>query len=242
MRSPRYTSPRAVPSRVSLCGTLKDPARCAMFKWACLAVAAAFLGALGWMVNDVRLGLRRSGQVLHQTGLTVNEHLPEITQKLRTATATVVELTEDIRQLRELACLPSGMKRDEGIVAYATRVLGALERSGGVIGVKKLRGAGLKDPVPAKEWVVAARREALVMAFLVKSRQEMLTRLAKNWYGSPWYLQLGDREPVALLDWLQAQGQAEHLAPGADLGPDQRPQRAGGPAARGRREAGAKAP
>jgi hypothetical protein len=193
-----------------------------MFKWICLAVAVIFLSVLAWMLNDMRLELRRSSEMLHTTGKTINEHLPaivdktrkttdslaehlpEIAQKLRTTTTTVAELTEDIRQLRELVGLASGQKRDDGLVAYANSVLGTLEMSGGVIGLKKLSGRGLKNPVPAKEWVVGARREALVLSFLVRSKTEMLTRLGKNKFGFNWYLQVADGEPVTLIDWLKA--------------------------------------
>jgi hypothetical protein len=193
-----------------------------MFKWICLAVAVVFLSVLTWMLNDMRLELRRSSELLQKTGKTINEHLPaivdktrkttdslaehlpEIVQKLRTTASTVAELTEDIRQLRELVGLAGGGKRDDGLVAYANSVLGAVEKSGGVIGLKKLGGRGLKNPVPAKEWVVGARREALVLSLLARSRAEMLTRLGKNKFGFNWYLQVGDGEPVTLIDWLKA--------------------------------------
>jgi hypothetical protein len=30
-----------------------------------------------------------------------------------------------------------------------------------------------------------------------------VTRLANNWLGSPWYVQIEGKEPVKLLDWLK---------------------------------------
>src|SRR5262249_26332860 len=109
-----------------------------MFKWICLAVAVVFLSVLAWMLNDMRLELQRSSELLRTTAKTINEHLPaivdktrkttdslaehlpEIVQKLRTTTSTVAELTEDIRQMRELVGLAGGRKRDDGLMAYAS--------------------------------------------------------------------------------------------------------------------------
>lgn len=188
-----------------------------MFKWACLGVAVVFLSVLGWMINDLRVEVRRSSQIVDEhlppimdktrkatDSLLVN--LPEIADRVHTTTATVAELTEDIRQLRELLGLPRGKKRDETLVGYATSVLDALEKSGGVIGLKKTVGKGLKSPVAANEWVQGARREAFLLTLLgkAKSKQDMLTRLATNWRGSNWYIQIDGQEPVTVLNWLKA--------------------------------------
>src|SRR5947199_295627 len=188
-----------------------------MFKWACLVVAVVFLSVLGWMINDLRVEVRRSSQIVNENlppivdktrkaTDTLLENLPEIADRVHTTTATVAELTEDVRQLRELLGLPRGKKRDETLVAYTTSVLDALEKSGGVIGLKKTVGKGLKNPVAANEWVPGARREAFLLTVLGKaqSKQDMLTRLATNWRGSNWYIQVGDRDPMTVLDWLKA--------------------------------------
>jgi hypothetical protein len=175
-----------------------------MFKWSCLAAAVLFLTSLTWMINDVRLEIRRSTQMLQATGQTVNEHLPTIVEKTRTSTETLAGLAEDIRQLKELAGV-SDVARDKSLVLYADSVLDAIEAAGGTIGLKKaLGGSGLKSASPAKEWVVAARKEALFLTAVSKSKQELLTRLVENKFGSPWYIQFADEEPVTLLDWLKA--------------------------------------
>src|SRR6516162_10894292 len=165
-----------------------------MFKWTCLAVAVVFLAVLGWLVNDFRLEIRRSGQMVQAAGQTINEHLPaivdktkrstdtlaehlpEIVEKTRATTETLAELAEDIRQLKELAGVTTSV-RDKNLVAYATSVLDAIEVSGGTIGVKKTLGKGLKSPVPAKEWVVGARKEALFLTVLASSKKDFVTRL-----------------------------------------------------------------
>jgi hypothetical protein len=193
-----------------------------VFKWACLGVATIFLIVVGWMVNDVRLEIRRSTDVVRTTGQTVNEHLPtlvdrsrkatdtlaenlpEIVAKTKTTTETLAELAEDIRQLKELAGV-SHTARDRNLVSYADSVLDTIEASGGKIGVKRGFGSSeLKNPIPAKEWVVAARKEALLLTVLAKSQKELADRLMKNKFGSPWYLQVPGREPTPLLEWLKA--------------------------------------
>jgi hypothetical protein len=193
-----------------------------MFKWTCLAVAVVFLAVLGWLVNDIRLEVRRSAQMVHSAGATVNqqlpaivdktrqttdtlaERLPEIVDKVRTTTETLAELAEDIRQLKELAGV-TNVPRDKNLVAYATSVLDFIEASGGTVGVKKtFGGSGLKNPTPAKEWTVGARKEAVLLTILVTSKTEFLTRLTRNKFRSPWYIEFADNDPLTLLDWLKA--------------------------------------
>jgi hypothetical protein len=192
----------------------------AMFKWACLAVACVFLGLLAWLANDLRLEVHQSAQIVRDTGATINEslpaivdktrkstdtlaeHLPEIVEKTRTTTETLAELAEDIRQLKELAGV-STPARDKNLIAYATSVLDFIDASGGTIGLKKTLGSGLKSPVPAREWAVGARKEALLLTVLSNSKKEFLTRLTRNKFRFPWYIQFGEKEPVTLLDWLK---------------------------------------
>jgi len=208
------------------------------FRWACLAVAAAFLGVAAWILNDVRLQVRHSADLVREAATTVNKdlpdlvaksrqttevvatNLPEVVAKVKAATDTVseslpevvdrvdrttevvAELAEDIRQLKELAGLTSG-KRDEGLVAYANSLLKKIESSGGTIGVKKLTGRGLKNTQPAAEWAAGARKEAVLLTILAKSKKEMLTRLGKTKLGLNWYIELPSKDPVPLIDWLR---------------------------------------
>jgi hypothetical protein len=193
-----------------------------MFKWTCLAVAVIFLGLVAWLLNAVRQEIRRSGQIVQTAGETINEHLPaivektrkttdtlaeqlpEIVEKTRMTTETLAEVAEDIRQLKELAGI-TATARDQGLVAYATSVLDQIEASGGTIGLKKaFGGSGLKNPVSAKEWVAGARKEAIVLTILANSKTDFVTRLTRNKFHYPWYIQVGAQPPVMLLDWLKA--------------------------------------
>lgn len=209
-----------------------------MFKWVCLGVAAVFLGLLTWMINDMRLQVRRSAELVTTAGQTINENLPaivdrsrqttdlvaknlpkvldrvnevtgtvsenlpEIVDRVDRTTEVLAELSEDIRQLKELAGISSN-KRDENLVTYANGLLRVIEKSGGQIGVKKVVGSGLKNTSSAQEWAVSARKEALFLTLLVKSRKEMLTRLGKTKLGLNWYMELPGKSPVPLIDWLK---------------------------------------
>lgn len=176
-----------------------------MFKWTCLAVAALVAALLVWMINDLRLELRRSTE-------TLNVQLPQLLDKTRKSAETLAELSGDIRQVRDL--LGAGGPRDKTLVAYADSLLDRIQAGGGRIGLeKKVFGAGLKETQPAEEWVRDARKEALVLTMTAASREEVLRRLCKNKFGSNWFIQIGDAEPVTLLSWLEPQNAEPKSAP-----------------------------
>src|SRR5260370_42390638 len=104
-----------------------------MFKWTCLAVAIFFLAILSWLISDLRLEIRRSGEVVHAAGETINENLPAIVEKTRATTETLADLAADIRQLKELAGVSASV-RDKNLVTYATSVLDSIDASCGPIG------------------------------------------------------------------------------------------------------------
>jgi hypothetical protein len=183
-----------------------------VFKWTCLGVAAAFLGFIGWVAYDIRTQLRDSAETVRTAGRTVNDHLPAVVEKTQATTETLADLAADVRQLKELAGATGGV-RDQNLVAYAEGALRQVEASGGTVGLKKvLGGSGLKSELPAQEWAAGARKEAVFLVAVARSRKELATRLATNKFGSPWYIRVGDQEPVPLLDWLR-----EHHPPSRDL-------------------------
>ena len=183
-----------------------------MFKWTCLGVIAAFLGFLAWAAYDVRCQLRDSAEAVRTAGRTVNEHLPAVVEKTQATTETLAELSADVRQLKELAGATGGV-RDQNLVAYAEGALRQVEASGGTVGLKKLLGgSGLKGELPAREWAAGARKEAVFLVAVTRSKKELATRLATNKFGSPWFIQVGNSEPVPLLDWLR-----EHHPASKDL-------------------------
>ena len=166
---------------------------------AAIAAAGAFLIVLlawfGWMLNDLRLELKRSAA-------TVNRNLPVILDNTRKTTDTLAEVSRDIKDLRDLAGLQDA-PRDETLVTYADEILDLVEQQrDAVIGTEKLIGKSLSDPLRASEWVAGARKEALVLTVRAKSKHELLRRLTENKFGSAWKIQFGEAAPVPLRDWL----------------------------------------
>jgi hypothetical protein len=85
-------------------------------------VAVAFLSALLWMVNDIRLQVRRSaqtvhesGEVVHKAGRVIDDDLPEIVSRSRDTSKAVSEnLPELLEKAREAGdSLPEVVQRIE---------------------------------------------------------------------------------------------------------------------------------
>lgn len=161
-----------------------------------IGVALSFCVALlfAWILNDLRLELKRSAA-------TVNTHLPDILDNTRRTTQTLAEVSSDIRDLRNLAGV-SDTPRDSTLVTYADSVLDLIESQNATIGTEKLIGKELSDPVPAKEWVVGARKEAVWLTFRTKTKSELLRRLTETKFGSAWRIKIAEEAPVPLRDWL----------------------------------------
>jgi hypothetical protein len=189
-------------------------------KLAVAAVAAVIvltLGTFAWLLNDLRLELKRSAAI-------VNRDLPVILTNTRRTTETLAEVGRDIKDLRDLAGVQE-TPRDRTLVTFADGMLDLLEmQSGATIGTEKLIGSALSDPLPAADWVAGARKEAVWLSFRARSRRELLDRLTANRYGIPWRIQEGDAPPVPLRDWLvehhppanEAAAQEEGAAPAAE--------------------------
>ena len=168
-----------------------------MFKWICFAAALVLSGVMLWMVNDVRVHIRKSVD-------TVNRDLPQILDKTRDSADTMSLLSQDIKQLRELV-VGDQTTRDENIVAYETEVLKLIENSGGKIGTKKLIGTGLSDPVPAREWVARERKLALWDQARSSSIADLLNRIGRSAVmNRVWYIDTGEKAPKSLVDWVKA--------------------------------------
>ena len=176
-----------------------------MFKWTCFAAALIVSGVMLWMLNDVRVHIRKSVD-------TVNRDLPMILDKTRDSADTMSTLSQDIKQLRELV-VGDQTTRDANIVAYETEILKLIENSGGKIGTKKLIGTGLSDPVPAREWVARERKLALWDQARSSSKADLLNRIGRSTVmNRTWYIDTGDKSTKSLVDWVKA-----NHAPSRDL-------------------------
>lgn len=107
-------------------------------------------------------------------------------------------LTEDAAQQDSEARMTQGLER------YAESLLRTLELTNGEIGLeKKLFGDGLKDVKTTQEWAEQTRAEALWQSLRARTRTAMLKKLCHNMFGSPWFIQIGDAEPLPLFDWFE---------------------------------------
>jgi hypothetical protein len=201
-----------------------------MFKWTCLAVATLFLGAVAWMLNDVRLEVKRTSQTVNTAGEALNadlpdilaktrraadalgEDVPEIIDKSRNITDQVAEMTADVRTLKE-ALAKMKVERDPELLRYAGDLLDTVAAAPkATVGVKPITGiGGLRDPVPAREWVVKARKEANLLTLLTSSKAELASKLTSTALGSPYLLKFPGKKAVPLLDWLKENHQETKL-------------------------------
>src|SRR5262245_35259471 len=126
-----------------------------MFKWSCLGVAVVALLGLAWALNDIRVEIKRATRRVNEdlpeilakartSSDAVSSNLPDILERTRRSADTLAELSDDVRQLKDLAGM-SATARDKGLVAYADSVLDLIESSGGRIGVKKFRSKALNE-------------------------------------------------------------------------------------------------
>lgn len=166
------------------------------FRWICLAVAVIAVGFFGWAVNDLRLEIKETSRKL-------NEDLPRILANTKKSSETLAKLAEDVKNVRNLA-VGSGKSKDNSIIIYADDLLSLIEKQDAVIAVEKVIGKKLKDPKPAKDWVVGKRREALFLSFRVRSKREMVEQLCKTLTRRKWLIKFKDEKPKPLLEWLKA--------------------------------------
>lgn len=167
-----------------------------IFKWSCFGLAAAVCAVLLYLLNDMRVEIRRTNE-------TVNAHLPQIMANVNTATTTLAAVSKDINSFRDLAGLVD-TPQDRSLVVYADSVLDFLEsQPQGQIGLSKVVGKGLKDVVTSAEWARDSRKEALWLTFRASTKQELLERIGKNKFGSDWYFTAPGIEPMKLADFLR---------------------------------------
>lgn len=167
-----------------------------LFKWSCFGLAAGVCAVLLYLLDDMRVEIRRTNQ-------TVNAHLPQILANVSTATTTLAAVSKDIEAFRKLAGFVD-TTQDRSLVVYADSILSFLEaQPEGKIGLTKIVGSGLKDVMTSAEWAHDSRKEALWLTFRAATKKELLERLSKNKFGSDFYFTAPGIEPMKLADFLR---------------------------------------
>ena len=95
-----------------------------------------------------------------------------------------------------------GLAAEQDPAESAPAMRGHDHQADAVIGTEKILGKELSDPVPAKDWAAAARKEAVWLTFRAAGKRELLDRLTATKFGSAWRIKAGDSKPVPLRDWL----------------------------------------
>jgi hypothetical protein len=204
-----------------------------MFRWVCLLVAVAALSAYGWMLNDVRLDVKRlteraekqlpailtqaeqvTGQLDRQlprllaqtqqaTG-TINTYLPILLTRSEVAVDNLIDLSDNFKQYKGLMGIVHVANQNKGLFSYGTSILNFLDGSDATIGVKKPGpDGGLKRALPAREWAKGARKDAHFLSLVATSKSNMLHGLARTRSAAPLYVQVGSAAPRLLADWLK---------------------------------------
>src|SRR6516165_6189556 len=177
-----------------------------MFKWICLAVATLGLAAFLWMVNDVRLkvtGLtervdaklpaleEKAGRVdgklttlladSNQAVSTINARLPRIMDKTEQSVDNLAQLSEDLKQSKELLGSINSIRQNKDLASYAVSLLSLVQgQRQATIGPKKEDSdKELKSVAKAEDWAKSASRDANFLSLIAKSKGEVLDRLTK---------------------------------------------------------------
>ncbi|MEO8704494.1 MAG: hypothetical protein ABI867_30855 [Kofleriaceae bacterium] len=166
-----------------------------VFRWACLVLATAAVAAILWMLNDMRLEVKRTNE-------TVGERLPQILDNVKAGTDTLARVSKDIDAMRDLLGIADGVK-ERSLMVYADSILDFLEKQPGQIGLTKTIGSGYKELIPAADWSRDARKEGLWLTFRAKTKAELLDRLAKTKFGSDWWFVPTTGEASKISDLLK---------------------------------------
>lgn len=155
-----------------------------MFKWTCFLVGS-ILGIVAlWMLNDIRA------------------HTQEQLVKIGEIATVGVEVSKDVQRLRKIGGLTKG---DPELGDYTISVLEFIDehaKDGKISDNKEM-----KKAEKLSEWMVNARKEALMLVFKEKSKEDILYKLSTTAplpKRHPWFIQVAGAAPVSLEEWIRS--------------------------------------
>jgi hypothetical protein len=189
-----------------------------MFKWVCL-LAAIGVSAVGlWMLAD----LKRDAQAAIQKADTlmereakpaltnVNEKLPQFLAEMQKVSATLGELSEDVRLIKSVVGIntAAASRSVRSLVEYANDLQRFLDAEAGdrnaVILVENVVGSGLTEKDTLEEFLVGLSKEMTVILAAAKSKQEVLYRSTYSGIRrKPFYIRFPGSEPEPLEAWIR---------------------------------------
>jgi len=135
---------------------------------------------------------------------TINNNLPRLFANANTALDNLSDLSDSFNQYKEVLSVVHTATQNKGLFSYGSSILDWIDGQDATIGVKKAGSEpGLKQERPAKEWVASTRKEALFLSLRTTSKAEMLHGLARTSSRAPLYIQIGNKAPRLLADWLK---------------------------------------
>ena len=190
-----------------------------MFKWVCLLAAIGVSGVGLWMLAD----LKRDAQAAIQKADTlmereakpaltnVNEKLPQFLAEMQKVSATLGELSEDVRLIKSVVGIntDAASRGVRSLVEYANDLQRFLDAEAGdrnaVILVENVVGSGLTEKDTLQEFLVGLSKEMTVILAAAKSKQEVLYRSTYSGIRrKPFYIRFPGSEPEPLEAWIRA--------------------------------------
>jgi hypothetical protein len=167
--------------------------------WLYFVVVCAALGWVGYLSYDLNKDLKKTTAGIRDSNDMIKDKMPAILDNTKKATDSLVSLTNDVNVLRNLVA-PSGPSNgDDGTVSLAKFANSVLD----TIGTSDLTITSFLHTKPAKQWAEDERKEALVAAFTVKNKKEMLDKICSTIYGGAWQATAKDGTKMSLLEWLK---------------------------------------
>ncbi|MGY8768013.1 MAG: hypothetical protein ACKVH8_06195 [Pirellulales bacterium] len=188
------------------------------FRWICFGTAVIFgmvLLVLIWdLKQNVNASLNQAQQTISEANeaiKVVNQKLPEIVDEVKKGTATLSSVAEDVELIKSVAGIQSGQDRGvRSLAIYADEVQQTLidqtADMEATILIEEIFGSDLKEVESIDEFLVGLNREMVAVILpLAKSKQEVLYRICRSSppRRKPFFIQLGDAEPVSLEEFLK---------------------------------------
>jgi hypothetical protein len=200
-----------------------------MFKWVCLLAAIAVSAVGLWMVADLKrdaqAAIQKADALMEREAkpalTNVNEHLPQFLAEMQKVSATLGELSEDVRLIKSVVGIntDAASRGVRSLMEYANDLQQFLDAEAGdrsaVILVENVVGSGLAEKDTLEEFLVGLSKEMTVILAAAKSKQEVLYRSTYSGIRrKPFYIQFPNSEPEPLEAWIRARHAAS-----ADLPP-----------------------
>jgi hypothetical protein len=190
-----------------------------MFKWVCLLAAIAVSGIgillLADLKRDAQAAIQKADELIEREAkpalTNVNEHLPQFLAEMQKVSATLGELSEDVRLIKSVVGINTdpASRGVRSLIEYANDLQRFLESEAAdrnaIILVENVVGSDLTEKDTVEEFLVGLSKEMTVILAAAKSRQEVLYRSTHSGIRrKPFYIRFPESEPEQLEAWIRA--------------------------------------